>query len=134
MGLKECKKTSFLDEKQALFYVDKLKTSTRKNKPVRVYLCPYCKTWHLTSKPDRDKLIKENEILRIQIDALKNEIKQVSSIEKRQIQIAISADKRVNKLIENQAKQNKTISELRKHRNDLMNKNFILENKLRSIS
>ena len=27
--------------------------STREVKPVRVYLCPMCKGWHLTSQPDR---------------------------------------------------------------------------------
>jgi len=49
----ECKKTKFVDEKAAEFYINKLKvTSVRNVKPVRAYLCMKCTTWHLTSKPE----------------------------------------------------------------------------------
>lgn len=45
-----CKKTSFVNELFANCYIDKLqKTSSRKLKPVRAYLCENCLNWHLTS-------------------------------------------------------------------------------------
>jgi len=45
-----CKKTYFIDEKNALFYIDKLKrTSCREKIPVSAYLCTKCMNWHLTS-------------------------------------------------------------------------------------
>lgn len=47
----ECKKTKFLNKKQAQFYIDKLnKKSNRDTKPIRAYWCRYCHSWHLTSK------------------------------------------------------------------------------------
>lgn len=47
----ECIKTKFVDEKAALFYIDKLKrTSTRINVPKRAYLCPKCLSYHLTHR------------------------------------------------------------------------------------
>ncbi len=58
-----CKKVSFINEKYADEYIAKLKkTSYRKVKPVRSYLCEKCLTWHLTSN-DRDKelIIKYQE-------------------------------------------------------------------------
>jgi hypothetical protein len=45
-----CKKVSFCDERYADEYISKLnKTSKRKLKPVRSYLCDKCLTWHITS-------------------------------------------------------------------------------------
>lgn len=45
-----CGKVYFANEQNALFYIDKLqKTSCRKKKPVRAYLCEKCLNWHLTS-------------------------------------------------------------------------------------
>ena len=50
MSLSQCKKVSFCDERYANEYIAKLnKTSQRKLKPVRAYLCEKCFTWHLTS-------------------------------------------------------------------------------------
>lgn len=87
-----CKKVSFVDEKQALLYIEKLQaTSTRKKKPIRAYLCEKCFTWHLTSIQDdnnkeietlRSKLgVKEKEIedLKLQIDYLVDKNKKLKS-------------------------------------------------------
>lgn len=53
----ECTKAKFSDEKQAQYYIDKLKnTSIREKKPIRAYLCPHCLSWHLTSKTEKDDL------------------------------------------------------------------------------
>ncbi len=50
-----CKKVYFGTEKDANEYIDKLqRTSTREVKPVRSYLCPRCKCWHLTSWTELD--------------------------------------------------------------------------------
>lgn len=47
----ECKKTKFANEKFAIEWIEKLKkTSIRKTKPIRAYLCFDCGGWHLTSK------------------------------------------------------------------------------------
>lgn len=71
-----CRKVSFSDEKTALFYIDKLKkTSKRKVKPVRAYLCEKCLTWHLTSREER--MSREEEQLTIRIGKLENKVKQL---------------------------------------------------------
>lgn len=52
---KGCTKVKFATEKDAVFYIDKLKkTSVREKKPLRAYLCPFCISWHLTSREDYD--------------------------------------------------------------------------------
>jgi hypothetical protein len=64
-----CKKISFLNEAQAIFYIDKLKnTSTRTKVPTRAYLCQDCLNWHLTSK---GSYAEENPL----IEELKEKIK-----------------------------------------------------------
>ena len=48
--MKGCTKVYFADEKNANAYIEKLnKTSYRKLKPIRAYLCEKCFNWHLTS-------------------------------------------------------------------------------------
>lgn len=50
MNQNNCKKVKFIDEEFANQYIQKLqKTSKRKLKPVRTYLCEKCLTWHITS-------------------------------------------------------------------------------------
>jgi hypothetical protein len=73
-----CTKTYFATEKDAEFYISKLKqTSTRGKIPKRAYLCPDCFQWHLTSQ-DKDILAiikyrqKINELQKL--IAEKNEI------------------------------------------------------------
>lgn len=79
----ECGKVSFINEKFANEYIEKLqKTSTRQRKPIRAYLCSQCLTWHLTSKTEFD----EDEI-----KVLKEKVKQKN--------ILITAlNKRINEL------------------------------------
>jgi len=56
-----CMKVSFINEKYADEYVAKLKrTSYRKVKPIRSYLCEKCLTWHLASTTDHDKKLLES--------------------------------------------------------------------------
>ena len=50
MNQNNCKKVKFIDEEFANQYIQKLnKTSKRRLKPVRAYLCEKCLTWHITS-------------------------------------------------------------------------------------
>jgi hypothetical protein len=78
-----CLKTTFRDEKEALFYIDKLrKTSKRSVLPIRAYLCEKCLLWHLTSKDDKTKikierLEKENNNLKNKIKNLRVEIERL---------------------------------------------------------
>jgi len=62
-----CKKVSFVNEEQALFYINKLnRTSKRNIIPQRAYLCEKCLTWHLTSIiNNKDKMLN---ILQSRID------------------------------------------------------------------
>src|ERR1700759_3208543 len=63
--LNNCKKVSFATEKDAIYYIDKLKkTSIRSIIPTRSYLCTKCINWHLTSKGSyENRKIKELELL-----------------------------------------------------------------------
>lgn len=69
MKTKECTKVKFVDEVAAEFYITKLKkTSMRKKTPLRAYLCPFCSSWHLTSRPDYIGLkqdVKNDEIQKL---------------------------------------------------------------------
>ena len=50
MNQNNCKKVKFIDEEFANQYIHKLnKTSKRRLKPVRAYLCEKCLTWHISS-------------------------------------------------------------------------------------
>ena len=62
----QCKKTSFVNEKQALLYIEKIKkTSTRTKSPKSAYLCPICLNWHLTHYDYTNDLIAKNYEKRI---------------------------------------------------------------------
>lgn len=67
-----CKKVSFADEQQALFYIDKLiRTSKRKVVPQRTYLCHKCFNWHLTSQT---QIKISYDVIREELDELKKEL------------------------------------------------------------
>ena len=82
-----CVKTRFATEKDALFYIEKLKkTSKRAKNPTHAYLCPYCKAWHLTSH-DLNPLTIEDKC-RERITNQKNKIKQLElSVERKNEEI-----------------------------------------------
>ena len=68
-----CKKVSFINEKFALEYIDKLqRTSTRSRKPVNAYLCHHCLSWHLTSIELKE--IKQLKFLNRQVENLKSKV------------------------------------------------------------
>lgn len=67
-----CKKVSFSDEESAEYYIEKLqRTSKRKKKPVRSYLCEKCFNWHLTSK--RKNQVDEPEVAKLKQKIVKLE-------------------------------------------------------------
>lgn len=80
-----CKKVRFVNEEAALFYIQKLKkTSKRARKPVNAYLCPQCLSWHLTSiesKENKQLIYKDREIVNLKkkIDHLNKEIQRLKS-------------------------------------------------------
>lgn len=77
MDERVCTKVKFASEKFAIEYVEKLqKTSVRESVPQRAYFCPYCLTWHLTSKESKEVTqIKEQAS---EITKLKKEKKQLT--------------------------------------------------------
>lgn len=55
-----CNKTFFATEKDALFFLDKLKRTSSRNKiPTSTYLCTKCLLWHLTSSGESILAIEE---------------------------------------------------------------------------
>lgn len=74
LSKKDCKKTKYRTQADALFALTKLKElSTRKVIPSRCYHCLRCKLWHLTSKPNLYDLIEENKLLKIELEKLKEQ-------------------------------------------------------------
>jgi hypothetical protein len=70
----KCRKTSFVDEKSARFYLAKIeKTSIKKKSPKDCYLCPNCMAWHLKSKKD-----EQHENTQRQINNLQRKFKKIS--------------------------------------------------------
>ena len=52
--IKKCKqKTRFTTEADAKRALNKIHAGWMSKKPLRVYKCPVCSGWHLTSKPRR---------------------------------------------------------------------------------
>ena len=70
----ECTKTRFATEKDAAFYISKIKNkSTRDVIPTRSYLCR-CGAWHLTSKKD---FVGENNELLLKVTFLEEQVKKL---------------------------------------------------------
>lgn len=91
-----CKKVRFANEEAALFSLKKIQSiSKRRIVPIRAYLCKYCKTWHLTSRPDPFELLKENETLKVENAKLKQEIVDLNKKENKELRVKIRADARV---------------------------------------
>jgi uncharacterized protein (DUF305 family) len=90
----KCKKVYFVDEKNALMYINKLKkTSSRERKPVNAYLCQHCLNWHLTSIELKE--VSQVKNLESQIKNLKEKIaRQKTHIEGMQKKLMI--DKKIN--------------------------------------
>lgn len=73
MEKKECTKTKFANEEAAIYTLNKIaKKNQDRKRPTRSYKCKLCGLWHLTSRPEINVIIKENEALKIEIEDLKN--------------------------------------------------------------
>ncbi len=112
-----CKKVSFADEKQALFYIEKLnKTSNRKSVPQRTYLCHKCSNWHLTSQVQiktYSVLLAECESLKQDIIEKNKEIKALKeSLEYERSKELTDKDKIIKERGEKISQQNSTITKL----------------------
>lgn len=83
METKHCKKTSFANEAAAIFYIDKLKrTSIRERVPIRAYLCCQCNSWHLTSKPNFESVKYEMEIIKLK-NIIENNTNQINNLKRK---------------------------------------------------
>jgi len=82
--MNHCSKVYFSDERFAQEYINKLqRTSNRRIKPVRAYLCEKCLNWHLTSiegNEARDKANNDRQInnLKSKIIHLEAEVKRLN--------------------------------------------------------
>jgi molybdenum cofactor biosynthesis enzyme MoaA len=84
MDNSRCSKTKFATEKDANYFIEKMqKTSSRKVKPVKSYLCPKCTRWHLSSSQDHKTSLREIELensikqARKEIDDLRCEVRKL---------------------------------------------------------
>lgn len=129
-----CNKTKFASEKDAVFYITKLrKTSKRDTIPIRSYKC-WCGAWHLSSKKshtemlaDIERLEKENVMLKSELDQLRNAKTKEELIE---VKIAVRKDELVAKMQKEINKLTQTIKRMRKDNEELIMKNLRTENKL----
>ena len=132
MDKKECKKVKFSTEKDAEFYLNKLKkTSSRKNIPTRAYLCPFCTSWHLTSRESFEnkkilELQNQVELLKKEISKKKEEINLLEGKNNKEYNLAIKTDERIKKLNEKIAEKDKTIRRLRTDNSELITKLYQL--------
>lgn len=93
----KCYKASFINEKFAQEYLNKLKqTSVRLKKPKRAYLCEHCLNWHLTSSPEeKDDSVPDKRDKKI--EGLENQIKNLNM----QISVLVSKNNNQKKQIQN---------------------------------
>jgi hypothetical protein len=132
----ECKKVKFATEKDCNEHIKRLKkTSTREVKPIRGYLCPYCNTWHLTSRETFESIkIKELNItiseLKVTINELKVKINLLEGKNNKEINKELKRDERITELVKCIGSKNNTIAKFRKTNSDLINENIQLLKKL----
>lgn len=118
-----CKKISFLNEAQAIFYIDKLKnTSTRTKVPTRAYLCQDCLNWHLTSK---GSYAEENPLI-LELQNKNDELKKKSNILESKVK---EKDNRIKRLERNLVTTYAKIKDLNDRIEKLRNEKFIAQNK-----
>lgn len=114
-----CSKTSFSDQKTAQEHLVRIFFEKRRKKvsPNREYLCPDCKTWHLSSNGTIDY------VYNLKIKELQNKIVELQSKKKSQTQanqteseVLIAKNLKLSKRIENElitiSKRDKTIEDL----------------------
>lgn len=95
----ECKKVKFIDEQSADFYIEKLhKTSKRKLKPTRSYLCDKCLTWHLTSIGYFKELPGNNAKLQLERNKLRDKVNELKIIETKRRNEIIDLNKKMSKV------------------------------------
>ena len=120
INISVCKKVRFNNEENALFSLKKITTtSTRKVVPIRAYLCQ-CGAWHLTSRPDSFALLKENELLKLEIAQQKEKIKELTSFERKIERVKVRADERVKEQRHVIQSLQKRLKEARNDRNNLI--------------
>lgn len=94
----ECTKVKFANEKFALEWIDKInKTSHRRIRPIRAYLCYNCGAWHLTSKISGEETLNQKQ--KAKIKELESVIKE-KDFEIQQLKTEIkNYNKKVNKAL-----------------------------------
>ena len=117
----KCKKSSFKDQESANKYILKLQATSKRDRiPQRAYLCEKCSTWHLTSKPDYNKVENVSKIDKIEpgIDVFNNYesiIKQLN-LELQEKNTEIEAmNRQLNKMYKEIYELNDTIKNLTKN-------------------
>ncbi len=128
--MESCKKTKFVDEISAKFFIAKIKrTSNRDKIPNRAYLCNICNSWHLTSRinfqEEISKLTDDLAKRDLRILELENKLKELElrlSKEGREITKATRANEQIIALKKGLHNANKKIKELRNDYHTLLPK------------
>lgn len=133
----ECKKAKFATEKDADFFIQKLKATSKRAKiPTSSYFCQRCTSWHLTSLKQNEW--KEAVSLKKQLESLKLAHKEEVKVLKEQISLLkqentkeVNVDSRIKKMNNTLLEKLKTINRLRQDNKDLISKNIQLEKRLK---
>jgi uncharacterized protein (UPF0335 family) len=118
-------KVKFATEKDALFSLEKItKTSKRDVIPIRAYHCN-CGSWHLTSKTNKfseqvTPYVDRIKELESEVETMKSVILDLTRKNNKEENVKVKADARVIQLQKQNKVQNETIARLRKDVSDLI--------------
>jgi len=116
-----CKKSKFASEEYALNALKGIQAkSKRKVVPCRAYLCKYCNSWHLTSRPDGFKLQKENEELKQEIVLLTEKIVVLTSTDNKVAKATHKRDEYITTLKHTIFTNKRIIKILKQEKQDLI--------------
>lgn len=133
-----CRKVKYASEEFALFDIHRIKIkSSRKIIPTRVYFCR-CGSWHLTSRMDNkqvliSKLQLENHQLKLKVEELtKMNQEGLSELDKNE-RLELRRDKMLKEFKKGLKTTQTHNKALYKTNSELIHKNLMLENKLKSL-
>lgn len=124
----DCKKTKYNSLKVALEDIERIKKKTNRAVfPIGAYNCKHCKFWHLTSKPNKDLIIAQKDLLIARLESelkiAEEELVKARKGDNKEIRV----DERIKQVRTELSAKTKENRELRKSNSDLIAKNHQLE-------